>query len=178
MLRLCVCVRVGGVYDPELSDVLIFPCASPCLRPPTAQLLRNAPFFCSVSSPWSRARARITHLSGPGQIMEVAVLGLFALVFFLPRCWTHVSHTGSDLLLLNRSANKVWVPRLSCCGSFGVEFQLLGSSVYSKQTTFAWARKNKIYQSVCRPKRLLWKCSWIRCPDDGYAPKSWTRSPT
>ena len=30
---MCVCVH--GVYDPELSDVLIFPCPSVCLRPPT-----------------------------------------------------------------------------------------------------------------------------------------------
>lgn len=42
-------VCVHGVYDPKPFEVLIFPCVSQCLRPPTVQQPHNAPFSCHLS---------------------------------------------------------------------------------------------------------------------------------
>lgn len=59
-------VCVHGVYDPKPFEVLIFPCVSQCLRPPTVQQPHNAPFLMQPQ-PRVNSDATLHQSSDPSQ---------------------------------------------------------------------------------------------------------------
>lgn len=103
----CVCVH--GVYEPEPSDVLIFPCVSPCLRPPTVWLLRNSP--CLATSAHGKLKCSTTSIiwPKPGQIIKVAVLSILLWCFCTTFPREHLSVTQRDAFFFVYFVNEDWI---------------------------------------------------------------------